>query len=92
MFFYENTKSFYIVCVYACPPAQVPMSPEGDPLLSCLLVECRSCKVVMLCMPGIIYLFVVFICRPVDDVAFIYLGSPEPMLLGLVVIGGSSFL
>ena len=45
----------------------------------------------MLCMSSIIYLFVVCLCRPVDDVAFVYLSSAEPMLLDLVVTGGSSF-
>ena len=45
----------------------------------------------MLCMSSFMYLFVVFLCRPVEDVAFVYLCSAEPMLLGLVVTGGSSF-
>ena len=35
--------------------------------------ECGSCEGFMLCMSSFIYLFVVFLCRPVDDVAFVYL-------------------
>ena len=35
--------------------------------------ECGSCEGFMLCMSSFIYLFVVFPCRPVDDVAFVYL-------------------
>ena len=46
----------------------------------------------MLCMSGMIYLYVVFLCRPVNDVAFIHLWSAEPMLLSLVVSGRSLFL
>ena len=45
----------------------------------------------MLCMSGVIYLFVVFLCRPVDDVAFVYLSSAEVRTLGLVVTGANSF-
>ena len=33
----------------------------------------------MLCMSSTMYLFVVFLCRPLDDVAFVYLRSAEPM-------------
>ena len=53
--------------------------------------ECASCEGFSLCMSSFIYLFVVFLCRLVDDVAFVYLGSAEPMLLGLWVTGGNSF-
>ena len=41
----------------------------------------------MLCMSSFVYPFVVFLCRPVDDVALVYLRSGGPMLLGLVVTG-----
>ena len=34
--------------------------------------ECGSCEGFMLCMSSFIYLFVVFLCRPGDDVAFVY--------------------
>ena len=46
----------------------------------------------MLCKSSFIYLFVVFLCRPVDEVAFVYLLFAEPMPLGLVVTDGSSFI
>ena len=45
----------------------------------------------MLCMSSFIFLFVVFLCRPVDNVAFVHLSSAGPMLLRLVVTGGNSF-
>ena len=32
-----------------------------------------SCERFVLCMSSFIYVFVVFLCRPVDDVAFVYL-------------------
>ena len=35
--------------------------------------ECGACEVFMLCMSRFIYLFIIFLCRPVDDVAFVYL-------------------
>ena len=54
--------------------------------------ECGSCGGFMLWMSSIIYFFVVFLFRLVDDVAFVYLSSAEPMLLGLMVTGGSSFI
>ena len=53
--------------------------------------ECASCEGFMLCISSIIHLFVVFLCRPVDYVAFVYLRSAEPMPLGLVVREGISF-
>ena len=34
--------------------------------------DCGSCEGFMLCMSRFIYLFVVFLCRPVDDVVFVY--------------------
>ena len=45
----------------------------------------------MLCMPSIIYLFVLFDVDYSTTLPFVYLSSAEPMPLGLVVIGGTSF-
>ena len=63
-------------------------------MLSCLLQgrEYGSCNAFMICMASIIYLFVVFLCRPVDDVAVVVhcltlIRRAFP--LGSVVIGGT---
>ena len=40
-------------------------------MFSCLLLGVRVCNGIMICMASIIYLFVVFSCRAVDDVAFV---------------------
>ena len=61
--------------------SHLPHSPKGQCFLEvmhCSHVswqECGSCKGFILCISGIIYLFVVFLCRLVDDVAFVYLVS-----------------
>ena len=76
-------------CMMTPPKRQCPPEVIHCSHLSCR--ECGSCEGFMLCMSSFIYLLVVFLCRRVDDVAFFYLSSAEPMLSGLVVTAGSSF-
>ena len=75
--FSEKKFSFVIHCLCLrlsrCPPRKANVSERWSFALVSLGGNAGHVRGSMLCMSSFIYLFLVFLCRPVDDVAFVNL-------------------